>query len=159
MLGSGLVIQFRTLLGQQDTFFLFLYFSPNFYFLLMSSPISKSGYCCCFLAFSASGASCNSLSSLSSLLLEDAAASSRKWPHLLHCIAPVYIYRVDRMVNGSLRLQYHGFSPFFFFFIFLFWKIKVIVLTLIVTETGGRRFALTMYPTNSTPCVEDISNI
>lgn len=113
MSGSGLVMQFQTLLRRLGTFFLFLSFSLHFYFLLMSSPISKSGCCCCFLAFSASGTSCNSLSSLLSLSLEDAAASSHKRPHLLCCIAPIYTYTVDSMVNGSLRIQYHGFSPFF----------------------------------------------
>lgn len=159
MSGSGLVMQFQTLLRRLGTFFLFLSFSLNFYFLLMSSPISKSGCCCCFLAFSASGTSCNSLSSLLSLSLEDAAASSHKRPHLLCCIAPIYTYTVDSMVNGSLRNHWFPKVPWFFSLFFFFWKIKVILLTLIVTETGGSLFALALYPANSTPCVEDISNI
>lgn len=68
--------------------FLFLYCSLYFSFLLMSSAIIELGSCCCFLAFSASCASCNSPSSFRPCPWRGTAVAGSQQPHLPSCIAP-----------------------------------------------------------------------
>lgn len=68
--------------------FLFLYCSLYFSFLSMSSAIIELGSCYCFLAFSASCASCNSPSSLCPCPWRGTAVAGSQQPHLPSCIAP-----------------------------------------------------------------------